>query len=91
MRFQEYMTYQRKTSACIHLRHVVQPIKSATCRHRKRTGSWRTFQPRQGVEVTASSDNLSYFLLVLSVVTILQHFLFASGKESMNACIGVFP
>ena len=38
------------------------------------------------VEVTTSSDDLSYFLLVWNVVTILQHFLFCK-RQGIQECL----
>lgn len=43
------------------------------------------------VEVTTSSDDLSYFLLVWNVVTILQHFLFCKWQGIQECLHRRFP
>lgn len=45
----------------------------------------------RSVEVTTSSDDLSYFLLVWNIVTILQHFLFCKWQGIQECLHRRFP
>ena len=56
-------------------------IKTSFTSHEK-TGR----APVSTVEVTTSSDDLSYFLLGWNVVTILQHFLFCK-RQGIQECL----